>query len=235
MSGRRAHGEVVVLVHPRRQLDDAVRSAEHAGVGLVIVSRAEEVDLWRAGEPGPIAGVEVWSNGPEDAGFADFLVAVIERYSAQGILGVHEASLLAVNEAAARCGLIGLDSAVIARLRDKGATRVALAENGLPVPGFVSGPVDERLLRAARELRLPVVVKPSRGFSSAGVQRVDRYEQLADASQRAVAAMLDVGVHTRDVVIEEYVGGPEYAVESISFGGHIRVLTVGYKGNSERS
>lgn len=233
MNTPRFHGEAIVLVHPRRQLDDAIRSAERSGVGLIIVSRVEEADLWRVGDPGAVAGVEIWSGGPEDAAFADFLVEVIERHGARGILGVHEASLLAVNEAAARCGLTGLDSAVIARLRDKGASRKTLAENGLPVPGFVSGPADEDLLRAARDLRLPLVVKPSSGFSSAGVQRVDRYDDLASASQCAVAAMLEVGVPTREVVIEEYIEGPEYAVESISFRGRTHVLTVGYKGNPE--
>lgn len=233
MNDRRIDREIIVLVHPRRQLDEAIRSAERAGIGLIIVSRAEEAELWRVGEPEVIVGVEVWSRGPEDSGFAGFLADVIERHDAHGILGLHEASLRAVNEAAARCGLAGLDSTVIARLRDKGATRKALAENGLPVPGFVSGPLDERLLRAAHDLRLPLVVKPSSGFSSAGVQRVDRFEELPGASERAVTAMLEVGVPTREVVIEEYIGGPEYAVESISFGGRTCILTVGFKGKPE--
>lgn len=233
MSSPRFEREVVVLVHPRPQLDDAIRSAEHSGIDLVIVPRVEEAHLWRVGVPEAIAGVEIWPGGPEDAGLADFLAEVIERRGAQGIVGVYEASLLAVNEAAARCGLAGLGSAVIARLRDKGATRKALAENGLPVPGFVSGPADEDLLRAARRLRLPLVVKPSSGLASAGVQRVDRHDEVAGASQRAITAMREVGVPTREVIIEEYIGGPEYAIESISFHGRTRVLTVGYKGNPE--
>ena len=233
MSGLVVQGEVIVLVHPRRQLDDAIRSAERAGFRLVVVPRGDEVDLWRVGEPATITSVENWLGGSEEEGFVDFLVDVIERHSASGIIGVHEASLLAVNEAASQCGLAGLDSAVITRLRNKGATRTTLAENGLPVPGFVTGTVDEGLLRAARALRLPVVVKPANGFSSAGVQRVDRYEDLDAASNRAVSAMLDIGFTNPDVVIEEYIGGPEYAVESISFGGHTRILAVGYKGSPE--
>lgn len=221
----------VVLVHPRRMLDDAVLAARRRGYALVVVPRADETRSWDD-VPG-VVGVEVWDGSGGHSGLTDFLVEVIDRHRAAGIVAVYEPTVVAVAAAAEARGLPGLGAGAARRTGKKSELRRVLRDAGLPTPRFVSGPAGPELVQGARGLRAPVVVKPAAGFSSAGVQRVDDLALVAAAAQRAVASLGALGVDDGTVVVEEYISGPELAVESISFGGETQVLTVGDKGTPE--
>lgn len=226
----RSRRERLVLVFPRRQLDAFIASAERLECDLVVVPRTDEVALWNTGLPPSIIGVEAWSGPLDGLDLVYFLERLIEDYGATGIVGLHDAALLAVSSAAESYGLSSLDPEVVAALRSKGAMREVLSQHDMPTPRFVVGLLDTPFVNEALKLPLPLVVKPADGFSSIGVERVERYEDVAPACERALVAMRRAGMLAGEVVIEEYVDGPEYAVESISYEGRTRVLTIGYKG-----
>ncbi len=108
--------------------------------------------------------------------------------------------------------------------RDKWRTRNRLREAGLPVPGFgLAGDVDGAV-RVASEVGLPVVVKPRDGAGAFGVRRCLTLDEV----RRAAGAILeDPGPGTQvGVLIEEYMDGPEYAVQTLTQNGRTRVLSV---------
>lgn len=132
-------------------------------------------------------------------------------------------------EAAARCGLPGLDPRAARTCRDKPATRRALRAAGLPTPEF-------HVLRSAGEARAladsvayPCVMKPPSDSSSHGVRLVrDRGEFLAHhAALAAVTHNLRGQRLDGSVLVESVLDGPEYSVETFTHpGGATHVVGV---------
>lgn len=75
------------------------------------------------------------------------------------------------------------------------------------------------------------MVKPALGMSSLGVTRVDS----GDALGAVVTDVRRVSAGTADggagLIVEEYLDGPEFAVESLVHEGRVQVLSIGYKGD----
>ncbi|MEU5364017.1 ATP-grasp domain-containing protein [Streptomyces sp. NPDC005925] len=103
---------------------------------------------------------------------------------------------------------------------DKAATHRLLADAGVPVPRNRTVAGTKEGAEAARELGLPVVVKPRDASSAAGLQYCDNVEDV----ERSVADILAAGRDT--VLIEEYVTGPEFGVFASRVGGRTRVMWV---------
>lgn len=161
------------------------------------------------------------------------VVACAERLrTTQGLDGLttfSEFYVPAAAEAAARCGLPGLDPGAARTCRDKPATRRALRAAGLPTPDF-------HLLRSADEARevalrvaYPCVMKPPADSSSHGVRLVhDRAEFLA---HHAALAKVTHNVRGQrldgSVLVESLLDGPEYSVETFTRpGGATQVVGV---------
>ncbi|MFT2017446.1 ATP-grasp domain-containing protein [Streptomyces sp. 796.1] len=218
----------VVLVYQRSTLPWVFESAQRAGIDLVLVPRPDErVDPDRL----PPAVVELLpldiEGDPEGA-----LAALRERYERapfDGLTTHYDPVVPFVADAAAELGLPGIGSGPARAAQDKRLMRQRLAAAGLNVPGFVAldGPTG---WAAATALDFPVVVKPANGFSSMGVTKVDRAADLGPV----VEAVWELGrtklSQVSGLIVEEYLDGPELAVESLVHRGRVRVLAIGYKG-----
>lgn len=102
--------------------------------------------------------------------------------------------------------------------RNKYDMRKALKENKLYTPWFIK--VDEPFNpNTAKELKYPLIVKPTDRWSSKGVCRVDELKDLSVAIKEAIAESFE-----KRAILEEYMEGPEYSCESISYAGKHTVL-----------
>ena len=103
---------------------------------------------------------------------------------------------------------------------NKYAMRQALQEAGIPCPRFmkVSAAPAESALRG---YTWPLIVKPTDRSGSRGIFQVNSYNELCAAVQQAVSHSFE-----KCAIIEEYITGPEYSCESISFNGHHHVLAL---------
>ena len=117
-------------------------------------------------------------------------------------------------------------------VRDKYLMRARLREAGLPMPRSVrvlSGGV-----RAAVEEvgGLPVVFKPERGEGSINVLKIEDDAGIDAAERLAAASAADRGWRYGGYLVEEYVDGVEYSVESIVANGRIQhaAMTDKFKG-----
>ena len=135
-----------------------------------------------------------------------------------------EVSMVAMGRINEELGLHGIDSATAVRATNKEAMRRAFEAAGAPSPKSIGAATVEEALAAAEEIGLPLIVKPSRNSGSRGVTR------LSDESGREdlLAAFAYAVDQSRDAsaVIEEYVTGPEFSVEILTWAGRPRVLTV---------
>jgi biotin carboxylase len=107
------------------------------------------------------------------------------------------------------------------RLNDKIALRQLFAEHGLAPVRYADAP-DWRSARALLQgFDLPVVVKPTRLSGSRGVVLVHDLDEF-----EAWGAALDEMDYTGPVLVEEYLTGPEFSVETISVHGEHHVIGV---------
>ncbi|MEU8620580.1 ATP-grasp domain-containing protein [Streptomyces sp. NPDC048623] len=228
----------LVLLHQRVSLPWIFEGAARAGIDVVLVPRPDEEV--RA-DALPTAVVELLPLDVEGDP-AGALEALRKRHEArpfQGVATLYDPLVPFVAEVAELLGLPGIGRDTALGAQDKRVMRERLAAAGLNVPRFVriDGPDPEPGLTAAAAeggLDFPVVVKPAHGYSSLGVTRADTPDALRGtvAEVRRVCAA-KLGVTDAALVVEEYLDGPEFAVESLVHGGVVRVLSIGYKGEPE--
>lgn len=148
------------------------------------------------------------------------------------VLAAEDDGALLAAHAAAALGLPHNPPAAVLTARVKSRTRELLATAGLPVPAYRIASVGDDPIRAARGLPFPVVVKPVALAASRGVIRADDPRQLADAFRRVERLLDDPETAARDgdaartILIEEYIAGPEVAVEGLLTGGRLEVLAI---------
>jgi biotin carboxylase len=107
------------------------------------------------------------------------------------------------------------------QINDKAATRRLLRECGLsPVRTVVVGSPAEARARFA-ELDLPVVAKPTCLGGSRGVRLIREEHDLDDWERRLAAHGYD-----GPAVLEEFLRGPEYSVETLTVEGQHRLVGI---------
>ncbi|MER5888205.1 ATP-grasp domain-containing protein [Streptomyces sp. NPDC001941] len=218
----------VVLVYQRTSLPWVFESARRAGIDLVLVPRPDEdVDADRL-PPGVVDVLRL----DVDHAPAEALAALVARHRSDpfdGIVTLYDPAVPFVADVADALGLPGLGGDVARAVQDKRLMRRALADAGLNVPGFAAVDDPGALDEAAR-LEFPVVVKPANGFSSLGVTKADTAEELAAVVAEVWQVCASKLSRVTGLVVEEYLDGPELAVESLAHGGRVQVLSIGYKG-----
>ncbi|GGS40511.1 ATP-grasp domain-containing protein [Streptomyces badius] len=135
-----------------------------------------------------------------------------------GVAGVTSSSEYFVATAAAAAVALGRpapDPAAITRCRDKARQRAVLAAAGVPVPAFRTVTDPAAAVAAAEEIGLPVVLKPTRGSGSVGVRLCHDRREVADWAAGLFGAANERGLPGGDeILVEEYVSGPEFSVET---------------------
>jgi biotin carboxylase len=151
------------------------------------------------------------------------------------VVGVDDQSALVAALAAEKLGIPQNSALAVAAARSKEQSRWRLRAAGVPVPRFEvisrdlsGGELAGFLARAP----YPCVVKPLVLSGSRGVIRADDAEQLRAALARVAAILRSPDVAQRRdpdlgrVLVEEFIPGPELALEGLLSRGHLHVLAL---------
>ena len=123
---------------------------------------------------------------------------------------------------------IGPSPNVIRLLGDKARARRAMRKAGVPILPGSDGPVDseEKALKVARDLGLPVIIKAVAGGGGRGMRVIRDIKELPKAlktAQREAEAAFGVG----DVYIEKYVEHPRHIEFQVLGDHHGAVIHLG--------
>ncbi|MFG3702245.1 ATP-grasp domain-containing protein [Micromonospora sp. NPDC047620] len=147
-----------------------------------------------------------------------------------GMLSYDEWSVEATAQAAERLNLVTSAPSAITACRDKATTRAVLRAAGVPQPESVPVNTVDDAQAAAERLGYPVVVKARRLAGSIGVVRVDDSEALRQAYHNADAVRFPGVVRDgSDVLVEQYLDGPEVSVDSVVVDGVVSPLVLARK------
>ena len=157
----------------------------------------------------------------------------IARYSGRhplaAVLGTDEETTVLAAMASRALGLRHNSPEAVAASVDKHRFRSTLAAAGVPGPRFALLDLDEDPAEAARRLRYPCILKPPALSASRGVIRVDNAGQCIAARERIARILAglgaDIPARARGrILVEDYVPGPEVALEGLLEGGRLEVL-----------
>jgi biotin carboxylase len=200
------------------------QTARRMGMSPVLVTADPE----RYGYPADDA-LDVMTTDTSD--YRALETAVCKFAAANQVAGIYSSSeywIEAAARLALRLGLPGASPESIAICRNKRKQRECFQNRSLPVPQFRCITSEDQLATIIGALPFPLVVKPTQGSGSVGVK-------LCGSAQEAVSharVLLQQEVNerglpvTHEVLIEEYLQGPEYSVEI--FGGEIIGITRKY-------
>jgi biotin carboxylase len=166
---------------------------------------------------------------PIAANAADDVEGVVRRAEEAGIRALLPIPLGAMLEVAGvvndRLGLPGI-SAVAARLAaDKLAQRECLTGAGLPQPSFIACDGAAEILKAARSLGCPGIVKPRFGSGSSGVYRFAGEDEARRHLDWHLGS-LPAGQTSLASLVESCVEGEEFGVDAAMAGGKFHMLAV---------
>jgi biotin carboxylase len=159
------------------------------------------------------------------------LERVARPLRAAGVLTYDETLVQLTADLAARLGIPHTDPEAIRRCKDKSALRALLAERGLGAVRFATADDLPAARAAAHRIGYPVVCKPMALGGSIGVMLAHDDDELAEAVAVALGAATGDGVRSRigGVLLEEYLDGPEFSVDCVTWAGVTYPLVVAEK------
>ncbi len=137
-----------------------------------------------------------------------------------GIFTYDENAIESVAELAQKMGLNFISPLVAKRCRDKYAMRSCLQKHDLLVPSFKKIQTVEEGIDFYNKTSSPVVIKPLSGWGSIGVKKIMCHRDLHDYFNE----IRDIKIKNNNVksfIIENYISGIEFSVESIVSNGNI--------------
>ncbi|MCE2495393.1 MAG: ATP-grasp domain-containing protein [Flavobacteriales bacterium] len=179
----------------------------------------------RAKELGHTTSVFAWREGSVVDDIADhyYPVSILDKeeilricreMEIDGIVTIAtDIAMMSVNYVAAELGLIGNSVASTLISTDKFEMRKALQAADIPCPRFYF--FERPDFDGQRHIiDFPVIVKPTDRSGSRGVTKVERSEQVNDAISKALTESIQ-----GRVILEEFIEGREFSVETISYRG----------------
>jgi D-alanine-D-alanine ligase-like ATP-grasp enzyme len=154
-----------------------------------------------------------------------------------GALTLVDTSVHFVNELQHALGIPTISKLLGKSIKNKGIVRNLLSGSSVNQPIFrvVQGQV-EISDEYTNPIGYPIIVKPTEMMSSLGVRKVDDFDSLCQAHRTALSADFwnenlreSYGDIHEETLLEEYIEGDEYSVETIVFDGKPHILGVTQK------
>lgn len=125
---------------------------------------------------------------------------------------------ITVNYVADGLGLTCNPPEIVEQCTNKYAMRKCFANAGIPSPKFTR---TDSVNDTVREMEFPLIVKPTDRSGSRSITKVYEAAELQPAIDRAVKDSFE-----NMAIVEEYIAGDEYSLESISYKGEHHFLTI---------
>jgi biotin carboxylase len=202
-----------------------VEAAEALGIELTVAS--EEDSAFSEGETEGLLTLDY-----RDAGaVAETVKAFAARHPIDAVFGVDDDTAVAAAVAAATLGLPHNPVAAVEAGRDKHRQREVLQAAGVPVPRFALHRVDEDPVELAEEVEYPCVLKPLDLSASRGVIRANDPAEFVAAHSRLMTILdapdvVEQGRERDRFLVEQFVPGPEVALEGLVVDGELCLLAL---------
>jgi biotin carboxylase len=226
-----SRGRLLLLVPPQSyRAEDFQAAAARLGVEVVVgTDRCHRIE----DAFGPSEGLlSLDYRRPEAA--AEEIGREAAAREIAGIVPVDDGTAVIAALAAERLGLARNPPAAARRTANKLAQREALQAAGVPVPRFQAFPIAGGPDGPSSVVPYPCVLKPLGLSASRGVIRADDPVSFREAWRRIVAILASARGERKareegagsQLLVEDFVPGPEVALEGLLRGGRLEVLAL---------
>ncbi|MBI1745283.1 MAG: ATP-grasp domain-containing protein [Acidobacteria bacterium] len=217
----------VLLLLPTKtyRAEALLRAALRMEVSLTVAS--EEPSTLMSANPSGLLTLDFKNLQQSAAVIADFH----RRHPIDGIIPVDEETAVVAATLAEAIGLPFNSVASAMATRDKHRMRQLLLQGGVLTPEYSLYAIEQDPTTLTHQVRYPCVIKPLVLSSSRGVIRADNDAQFVAAFRRtsAILRAADVtgcGQSGRQVLVETFIPGAEFAVEGLLARGHLLLLAL---------
>jgi biotin carboxylase len=153
---------------------------------------------------------------------------LIEKFGNQnkvnGVMTYSDQCVVLAALVAEKLGLKQISPKVAEMIRNKYMLRNYLLSKGLDTVRFYKSNCIQEILEYAKHIGFPLVIKPVNGHSSMGVSKVDNLKQLEIAAKRALE--IKFSNKEPELLIEEFLDGPEVSVECYIKNNNTKIVTL---------
>ncbi|BDA78353.1 glycolate oxidase [Leptospira kobayashii] len=153
------------------------------------------------------------------------MVREAKRYSLtkqiHGVITAGTDASMTVAAVASALGLPGIRFVDAEAATNKVKMRQRLKEHGLPIPRFAPVWSLQDAKDALDSLTFPLVMKPADNMGARGVIKVNHKDEIPHAFRHAKKFC-----PTGELILEEYMEGPELSVDALAFQGQIRMTGI---------
>jgi len=157
----------------------------------------------------------------DDAGIRRRVDAIARRHRIDRITALDDFDVEMAAMLREHLQVTGIGRTTASRVRDKLAMRVAAQGAGIAVPAFTATFNDEAVNAWAARVPPPWVLKPRSSAAAIGIKKVASHDELWRALDAA-------GDNRSETVLEQFVAGDVYHVDSIVWNGRV-VFAVPFK------
>lgn len=153
------------------------------------------------------------------------IVEAAKKYQIDGIMTLAtDMPMRSVAAVVKEMNLIGIDADTAFKATNKVEMRRALQSYGVPIPKFFRVTNEEEYIEVVKQFNVPFIVKPADSSGSRGIFEVIDItdQQLIKEAYYYCKPFSRVG----DVIVEEYMSGPEVSVETLSIDGVCHVIQI---------
>lgn len=143
------------------------------------------------------------------------------RRRIDGVLTVGTDASMTVAAVANALDLPGIKFSNAEAASNKLKMRTRFREHGVPIPAFSESWTVDEALAHFRELACPAVIKPADNMGARGVSLASTEEEVRRAFTFAKAAS-----PSGEVIIEEYMEGPELSIDALVYQGEIHITGI---------
>ncbi len=153
------------------------------------------------------------------------VVEAAKRNKVDGVMTLaSDMPMRSVAAVAKEMGLVGISDDTALKATNKALMRQALYEHDVPVPRFYKVSNRDEYEKVTAEFRVPFIVKPADNSGSRGIFKIsdlNDQQTIKDAYDYSKASS-----RNGDVVVEEYMEGPEVSVETLTVDGECHVIQI---------
>lgn len=153
------------------------------------------------------------------------VVAVAKKHNVDGVMTLaSDMPMRSVAAVAKELNLVGITDDTALKATNKAVMRQTLQEAGVPVPKFFKVSSKDEYDVAVSNFTVPFIVKPADNSGSRGIFKIadltckecieDAYNYSRQYSRNG------------DVIVEEYMSGPEVSVETLAVDGECHVIQI---------
>lgn len=177
--------------------------------------------------------VFAWCDGAIGEKTADFFypISIVEKdaileecrkIKPDGVCSIaSDLAAITVNYVAEKLGLPCNSTKYTAQQTNKYAMRKAMAQAGIPCPKFIIADENVDFSSALADFSFPIIVKPTDRSGSRNIMKLESLNGIEQAVKEACETSFE-----KKAIVEEYLTGDEYSMESISFNGKHHFLAV---------